>query len=249
MRSSAPSALGPPVRLPRTRGRVQGAAGWTRSGSPGPRTAGPGGPRADAPRPSCSSTGRRRALARLAAAPDEAARARTAAIEQLLSFYGPAGRPRDRSTAAALEALRDARARAALLRAGRPPHPRTGCRECAFYVLAPPATRSSSASCSAKKGSEMYGLGADSGFYARAARSAGPPARESVRRDRRLHRGDVPVRDGPAMARRARAHGPGPGAGRRPLPVAGRALAGDRRPVAARPPSSSRSSWTTSSTT
>ena len=109
--------------------------------------------------------GARRAVARLAAAPDEAARARAAAIEQLLSFYGPVGAAGGRSTAAALEALRELVPEPRYCEPGDllAPDWLPGVR---IYVLAPPRDEKLLGKLLGKKGSEMYGLGADSGFYA-----------------------------------------------------------------------------------
>jgi hypothetical protein len=107
--------------------------------------------------------GARRALARLAA-PDEAA-ARAAAIEQLLSFYGPVGAAGGRSTAAALAALRELAPEPRYCEPGDllTPDWLPGVR---IYVLAPPRDEKLLGKLLGKKGSEMYGLGADSGFYA-----------------------------------------------------------------------------------
>lgn len=109
--------------------------------------------------------GARRAVARLAAAPDEAARARAAAIEQMLSFYGPLGAAGGRSTAAALEALRALAPDPRYCEPGDllTPEWLPGVR---IYVLAPPRDEKLLGKLLGKKGSEMYGLGADAGFYA-----------------------------------------------------------------------------------
>jgi len=109
--------------------------------------------------------GARRALTRLAASPDEAARARATAIEQLLSFYGPVGAAGARGTAAALEALRELTPAPRYCEPGDllTPEWLPGVR---IYVLAPPRDEKLLGKLLGKKGSEMYGLGADSGFYA-----------------------------------------------------------------------------------
>jgi len=109
--------------------------------------------------------GARRALARLAASPDEAARARAAAIEQILSFFGPVSAAGVRGTASALEALRELAPDPRYCEPGDllTPEWLPGVR---IYVLAPPRDEKLLGKLLGKKGSEMYGLGADSGFYA-----------------------------------------------------------------------------------
>lgn len=109
--------------------------------------------------------GARRAVARLGAAPDEATRARAAAIEQMLSFYGPLGAAGVRSTAAALEALRALAPDPRYCEPGDllTPEWLPGVR---IYVLAPPRDEKLLGKLLGKKGAEMYGLGADAGFYA-----------------------------------------------------------------------------------
>jgi hypothetical protein len=123
--------------------------------------------------------GARTALARLAASPDAAMRARASAIDAILAFHGPAdvlAASGARGTSAALDALR------ALV-----PQPRyyepgdlftpdwlSGVR---IYVLGPPHDEAYLGKVLGKKGSEMYGLGGQVGLIAALARrsAAGTP--------------------------------------------------------------------------
>jgi len=109
----------------------------------------------------------RRALAQLAASDDAPMRARAGALEEILSFNGPAplGAAGTRSTNSALEALRGLVASPRYCNPGDllTPDWLPGVR---VYVLAPPRDERLLRKMLGKKGSEMYGLGADSGFYA-----------------------------------------------------------------------------------
>ena len=116
--------------------------------------------------------GARRAAARLAASPDAAARARASAIDQVLSFFGPPGAAGGRGTAAALDALRELASAPRYCEPGDllAPGWLPGVR---VYVLAPPRDEKLLGKMLGRKGAEMYGLGADAGFY---AALPGPPA-------------------------------------------------------------------------
>jgi len=109
----------------------------------------------------------RRAMAQLAAADDAPLRARAAALDEILSFNGPAplGAAGTRSTDSALEVLRSLVANPRYCDPGDLLTPAwlPGVR---VYVLAPPRDERLLRKMLGKKGSEMYGLGADSGFYA-----------------------------------------------------------------------------------
>ncbi len=109
----------------------------------------------------------RRAVAQLAAAPDDAVRARAAAIEETLAFHGPAtlGAAGSSGTEAALEALRQLTPSPHYWEPGDliTPDWLPGVR---VYVLAPPRDETLLSKLLGKKGSEMYGLGSDGGLYA-----------------------------------------------------------------------------------
>jgi hypothetical protein len=111
--------------------------------------------------------GARRALAQLAAADDAQTRARAAALDEILSFNGPAplGAARTRSTDSALEVLRGLVTSPRYVNPGDLLTPAwlPGVR---IYVLAPPRDERLLRKMLGKKGSEMYGLGSDTGFYA-----------------------------------------------------------------------------------
>ena len=111
--------------------------------------------------------GARRALAQLAAAEDSQTLARAAALEEILSFHGPAplGAAGSRSTSSALDALRGLVASPRYCNPGDLLTPKW-LRGVRVYVLAPPRDERLLRKMLGKKGSEMYGLGPDSGFYA-----------------------------------------------------------------------------------
>lgn len=110
--------------------------------------------------------GAQEAVRRLAASPDPMARSRAAMIGGVLAFHGPeVPAVAKRGTDAALDALR-----------AFVPEPRywlpgelitrdwlPGVR---IYVLGPPRDEKLLGKLLGRKGSEMYGLGADSGFFA-----------------------------------------------------------------------------------
>jgi hypothetical protein len=114
-----------------------------------------------------------RALAQLAAADSSELRERADAIAQLLAFHGPLGASGGRSTEAALDVLRKLVTTPAYLEPGALIAPKwlPGVR---VYVLGPPRDQKLLGKMLGKVGSEMYGLGADAGFYAALlARAAG----------------------------------------------------------------------------
>ena len=110
--------------------------------------------------------GARMALAQLAAASDAATRRRAAAIADILAFHGPAdalAASGARGTSAALEALRALVADPRYCEPGQVLTPAwlPGVR---VYVLGPPRDQKLLGKTLGKTGSEMYGLGGDSGF-------------------------------------------------------------------------------------
>lgn len=128
--------------------------------------------------------GARMALAQLAASSDGRTRRRAAAIEGILAFHGPAdalAASGSRGTAAALDALRALVVQPRYCEPGElltPPW-LSGVR---VYVLGPPRDQRLLGKVLGKKGSEMYGLGGDSGFVAALAhqRAAGTSAADDA---------------------------------------------------------------------
>jgi hypothetical protein len=109
----------------------------------------------------------RRALKKLATAPDQMLRARGEAIEATLDFHGPEVLTMDGTggTDAALDRLRR------LVRSPCFWEPgdlitRDWLPEIRVYVLGPPRDEKLLSKMIGKKGSEMYGLGSDTGLYA-----------------------------------------------------------------------------------
>jgi hypothetical protein len=110
--------------------------------------------------------GARMALVQLAASTDAATRRRAAAIADILAFHGPAdalSASGSRGTSAALEALRELVAQPCYCEPGQIMTPAwlPGVR---IYVLGPPRDQKLLGKTLGKKGSEMYGLGGDTGF-------------------------------------------------------------------------------------
>jgi hypothetical protein len=118
------------------------------------------------------------ALARLAAADSPELRARAEAVEQIMGFHGPLAASGGRSTEAALEVLRKLVATPTYLEPGTLLTPKwlPGVR---IYVLGPPRNEKLLGKMLGKVGSEMYGLGADAGFYAALLLGAAPEDRDA----------------------------------------------------------------------
>jgi hypothetical protein len=109
----------------------------------------------------------RRALTQLATAPDAATRRRAAAVEEILWFHGPAvsGAGAPRGTDAALAALRGMVQQPRFWEPGDLITP-DWLTDVRIYVLAPPRDEKLLSKMLGKVGSEMYGLGSDTGLYA-----------------------------------------------------------------------------------